>query len=173
MADMTSTSLSQKEKEVIAVGASVAAGCKPCTAHHVAAARHAGATDEDITWAVDDALDVRKSATEIMAGVALEQLGGDAGREGPQDSAKPLINELTSAAAAFAVSSTTDLETHVNAARQAGASDRQIELALSVARMIKRVANEKVEAAAEALTGSAAEVQASQAAAPKSGCGCS
>ena len=37
---MTMTS---KEKELVAIGISVAAGCKPCTDHHVAVARKARA----------------------------------------------------------------------------------------------------------------------------------
>jgi len=35
--------LTQKEKELGAVGASIAAGCQPCTAYHLRAARDTGA----------------------------------------------------------------------------------------------------------------------------------
>ncbi len=41
-------SITPKEKELVAVAISVAAGCKPCTDHHVAVARKARATDAAI-----------------------------------------------------------------------------------------------------------------------------
>ena len=47
-----------KEKELAAVGISVASGCKPCTNYHVKAVREAGASDEEIKQAVADALSV-------------------------------------------------------------------------------------------------------------------
>ncbi|HLE29744.1 MAG TPA: carboxymuconolactone decarboxylase family protein [Anaerolineales bacterium] len=55
----TETSLAPKEAELIAVGASIAAGCQPCTRFHFQAARAAGADDEEIRQAVRDALEVR------------------------------------------------------------------------------------------------------------------
>jgi AhpD family alkylhydroperoxidase len=53
--------LTEKQKELVAVGASIAAGCRPCTTHHVAAARAAGAGDVEIRAAVQTALAVRDS----------------------------------------------------------------------------------------------------------------
>ncbi|MFQ5580927.1 MAG: hypothetical protein ACE5FZ_09970 [Nitrospiria bacterium] len=48
--------------------------------------------------------------------------------------------------AALAVNCTTNLETHLQAAQAAGATDRQIQTALGVARAVKNVAGQKVEA---------------------------
>ncbi len=144
--------LTQKEKELVAVGASIAAGCQPCTAHHFRAARAAGATDIEIRQAVDDALCVRQSAAKVMAELAEKHLGGAPESDGPCCSEKPRIGELVSAGAAFALNCVTDLEIHVAAARRKGATERQIETALGIARMVKKVAGQKVEAAAEAIT---------------------
>ena len=58
--------LTEKEKELIAIGASVAAGCQPCTEYHVKSARSAGACDRSLTLAVETALGVRDSATRAM-----------------------------------------------------------------------------------------------------------
>ncbi len=58
--------ISAKEKELSAVGVSVATGCKPCTDYHVKAVRKAGAADDEIEQAVADALAVRRVATAIM-----------------------------------------------------------------------------------------------------------
>jgi AhpD family alkylhydroperoxidase len=40
--------ITKKEKELAAVGISIAAGCKPCTDYHMKAVREAGASDDEI-----------------------------------------------------------------------------------------------------------------------------
>ncbi len=55
-----------REKELVAVGASVAAGCKPCTTYHVKQVRETGASDEEIQQAIADAICVRNSAAKII-----------------------------------------------------------------------------------------------------------
>ena len=52
-----------KDKVLIALGASVAAGCQPCTEFQVKAARESGACEEGIQFAVEAALAVRQAAT--------------------------------------------------------------------------------------------------------------
>ena len=63
--------ITPKEKELVAIGISVAAGCKPCTDHHVAVVRKARATDEEIRQAANDALAIRRRAADIMQSHAL------------------------------------------------------------------------------------------------------
>jgi AhpD family alkylhydroperoxidase len=145
----TNGRLTRKEKELIAVGASIAAGCQPCTAHHFKAAREAGATEAEIRQTVDEALSVRDRATKIMARVAEKHLGNEAPLDEQQASSKPLMGALVSIGAALAVNCTTSLEAHLQAVRAAGATDRQIQTALGIARNIKKVAGEKVEAVAK------------------------
>jgi AhpD family alkylhydroperoxidase len=140
--------LTEQEKELIAVGASIAAGCRPCTSHHVAAAQGAGASEGEIRAAVDAALGVRDSARKGMAAFA-DGLLGAAGGCGCADcgSARSLLDELVSFAAACAVNSVVDLESHLAHARTAGATAAQIKMALSISRMVSRVAAEKIELA--------------------------
>ena len=142
----TNGSLTQKEKELVAIGASIAAGCQPCTTHLFEAVRQAGATETEIRQAVDAALDVCHSATKIMAGLAEMHLGTGRAVEEPGSSSKPLIGELVSVGAALAVNCVTNLETHLQAARKGGATERQIQTALGVARAIKKVAEQNAEA---------------------------
>jgi AhpD family alkylhydroperoxidase len=142
----TNGSLTQKEKELVAIGASIAAGCQPCTTHHFEAVRQVGATESEIRQAVDAALGVRNSATTIMAGLAEMHLGTGGAVEEPRNSSKRLIGELVSIGAALAVNCVTNLETHLQAARTVGATERQIQTALGVARAIKKVAEQKAEA---------------------------
>ncbi len=53
-------------KELIAVGASIAANCQPCLEYHVAKARENGADDRDIAQAVAVGRTVRKGAAGKM-----------------------------------------------------------------------------------------------------------
>jgi AhpD family alkylhydroperoxidase len=152
---MSAKGLSQKEKELAAVAASIAAGCQPCTAHHVEAARNAGATEDQIRRAVDDALSVRQNSTKVMANLAAELLGGEPETKAPCCDGDALIHELVFATAALALNCTTSLENHLKAAQRLGASDREIQSALGVARVVRKVAGEKAEAVLASLSGSA------------------
>jgi AhpD family alkylhydroperoxidase len=140
--------LTEKEQELIAVGASIAAGCQPCTTYHFRAARIAGADDEEIHQAVSNALRVRHSATRVMARIGGSHLGEVPTSETACCEDGTLISELISVSAAFAVNCTTNLETHLAAARQQGATDSQILTALKIACAVKGTAGKKVEAAA-------------------------
>ena len=62
--------LSQKEKGLIALAASIASGCLPCTEHNLQSVRQAGATDAEVLGAIDIALGVRNNATNILAEAA-------------------------------------------------------------------------------------------------------
>ena len=137
------------EKEMIAVGASVAAGCQPCTVHHIEAARAAGTCDKGMTLAVTFAAGVRRAAAEEMAAWAIEQLGGTAELADDWLTQNKLIRALVSAAAAFAVNSVPEFRRYAEAAHHHGATDRQIQLAVTIARKIKGVASEKIEAVAQ------------------------
>lgn len=164
----TNRILTQKEKELVAVGASIAAGCQSCTAHHFNAVRAAGATEAEIRQAVDNALCVRDSATRVMTGLAEKYLGTGQVTEEPCCSEKPLIGELVSIGAALGVNCTTNLKTHLQAARAAGATEQQIQTALGVARAVKKVAGEKVETAAKVVRPTEMEAET----VINNGCGC-
>ena len=139
--------LTEKEQELVAVGASIAAGCRPCTAYHVRAARIAGADKEEIRQAANDALDVRRSATASMAQLAAKQLGDAPESDATNCPEKSLMGELVSVSAALAVNCVTNLETHLTAAWQLGATVRQIQTVLDIARAVKSMAGKKAEAA--------------------------
>jgi AhpD family alkylhydroperoxidase len=144
--------LSPKDKELIAIGASIGAGCQSCTAHHIEAAREAHATNEEIREAIDQALVVRRRATRIMLGVAERLLGNEDAVESHEGRALPPVGELVSIAASVGLNCTSNLEMHLRAARKAGATTRQARVALSVARAVRKVAMGKADAVAKALT---------------------
>lgn len=140
--------LTETQQELIAVGVSIAAGCKPCTAYHLMAARAAGASDSEIRQAVSHALDVRDSATKMMARLADKLLGSAPEPAANTPAEESLTDVLVSAGAALAVNCGANLEEHLKAARQMGATDYQVQTTLTIARAVKNMAGQKVEAVA-------------------------
>jgi AhpD family alkylhydroperoxidase len=153
-----------KEHALIAIGASLAAGCQPCTAHHIKAARAAGACNRSVTLAVETGLAMRDSATRFMTDWAAECQGPRSEIDAEFRTQKQRIADLTAVAAALALNSAADLEKSLAAARSRGASSDEIEAALAIARTIRQTAQEKVEAVQVPA--------ASPCCAPASACGC-
>lgn len=58
--------LSDKVKELVAVGASITANCQPCLQHHVEKARGFGADSEEVKAAIEVGKRVRKGASAKM-----------------------------------------------------------------------------------------------------------
>lgn len=57
--------LEQKDKELVAIGASIGAGCGPCIDHHIPAGRDAGLTEPQLARAVE----VAEAAHRVAAGL--------------------------------------------------------------------------------------------------------
>jgi len=139
--------ITAKEKELVAVGISVAAGCKPCTDYHVKAVRKARASDEEIRQAVADALSVRNSAMKIMEAYALAHLVGEK-RQGSEPGTAGETNrlkELVSIGAAFGVNCVSSLEKHLAAAENMGISPEDVTKILKLSAFIKEKAASHVE----------------------------
>jgi len=142
-------SISIKDKELAAVGISVAAGCKPCTAYHVNGARKAEATDTEIETAVKDAYRLRVEAAELMQKHGLA-------KSRKEDTVtcveKPdRVRELLAVGVAFSVNCTTSLKKHLKAAETVGISAEEISEIVTLARFIKGMAASHVEKLVEAL----------------------
>jgi AhpD family alkylhydroperoxidase len=138
--------ISPKEKELVAIGISVAAGCKPCTDHHVAVARKARASDEEIRQAADDAFVVRRHAANIMEAYALAHLGEEREVAGFDFHGEPnRITALVCLGAAFAVNCVASLEHHLAAAGETGVSEDDIRQIVTLAAFIKQKAASHVE----------------------------
>jgi len=141
--------MSPKDKELIATAVSVAAGCEPCTKHHIKAARDVGASAHELETMVNIAIGVRERATRKMHGVAWAELDVTANGDGCACEAPAFALEaLASAASALAANCGSGVPGYLEASRKAGASERDGEVALGIARHIKKVAAEKNEEAA-------------------------
>jgi AhpD family alkylhydroperoxidase len=136
--------LNRHDKEVVAVAASIAAGCRPCTTYHRREARRAGVSEDDIAKAVAGAVCVRNGATEGMRrhGLGLEPPPTECGC-----GAGDRLAELAALGAALAVNCTANIEKHLAFARQIGVTEHDIRDAAAVANMIRGKAVEHAEAA--------------------------
>lgn len=67
--------LSQRDRELVAIGAAIASNCIPCIEHHVPEARKAGLTDEQIGVAVRVADSVRQVPARKVLDTAMRLLG--------------------------------------------------------------------------------------------------
>ncbi|MFQ5629906.1 MAG: carboxymuconolactone decarboxylase family protein [bacterium] len=160
----------QAEKELVYIGASVAAGCKPCTSYHVKKAREAGATDEEIEQATSVAIGVRVSAANVMAEHGQKLLGAAAGQDAKENGENTSrITELISIAAAFAVNCTSSLEKHLAAGRTVGITDDEIKSVLKGALFIKGKAASHVDRIEEKIGDAVAAEEKTE---DTCGCGC-
>lgn len=144
--------ITQKEKELAAVGMSVATGCKPCTDFHVKAARKSGASDAEIKQAMSDAVAVRRGATEVMEAYGLAHLGeGHPGADPDRIGTTTRVKELVCIGAAFGVNCVSTLKAHLEAAESVGISHDEITTVVKLSAFIKGKAASHVEHLAESL----------------------
>jgi AhpD family alkylhydroperoxidase len=152
-------SISALDKELVAIAVSIAAGCRPCTAYHVAAARKAGAADPAIETAVAGAVCVRTSATEGMRRQALEL---EALPDGCGCSVGNAWEELATLGASLAVNCTQNIDKHLAAVRASGVAQGDLD---EVFALVETIRARAIGHAKARFAGSSAD-----AAAPSNGC---
>jgi AhpD family alkylhydroperoxidase len=137
--------LTDKEKELVSLGASIASGCRLCTDAHVTESRRVGCSDEEMEQAMRDALSVRESAQVIMERHGLRAMGrkllgldegSDAG-ETIAEVSPTRMDELVPVAAAYAVSCEANLDAHAAAARDLGVTEKEIRAVVGISKFIK------------------------------------
>jgi AhpD family alkylhydroperoxidase len=125
-----------REKELVAVGISVAAGCRPCTDYHLKAARKTDASEGEVRDAIASAASIRRNAADSMERYAL-RTSADAAREGARGGFDR-VTALLAVGAAYAVSCTETLEERLGAAREGGIDEDELREVLELAAFIKR-----------------------------------
>jgi len=138
--------LTHKEKELVAVAASIASGCLPSTTQHIKLARETGASESEVLRSIYIASDVRDNATEIMAEAAQGNPVNEYPTRMQSGSMEGPIDDLVSMGAALACNSVAGLEYYLTKARIAGASTHQIQTVAGIARTIRKEAEEEANA---------------------------
>ena len=126
--------LSAEQKELVAVGASVGAGCQPCVSHHLKAGAQAGLDGEQLLAAVASAERVSAEAAVAMGDHTRDKLGTDV--TSPALLSR-LEEALASLGAALGANDKTNIERQLRAAAELGASRSQLEQAIETAHTVQ------------------------------------
>ena len=152
----TAERLSQKQKELVAVGASLGAGCIPCTEHHARAVREAGASEEEVRWAAGVGLAIKRESLDVMTALAADRLALPLApatsdlRDRAEDQSE--LGALVAVAAATAAHCVPALEREISEARRLGASEDNVRRAVRIGHAVREVGASKVDAAAARMT---------------------
>ncbi len=132
------TQLTDQEKELVAIGTAIGAGCQPCTQHHVRAALESGLSREEVQRAIDDAQMIRREG-----GIACANLGRRLLEIEQQESCwdrKPSDRgqALTYIGAAAGCNAGSLLTPYLAAAHDLGLSAEELQAALEVTELVKK-----------------------------------
>ncbi|MHC4094117.1 MAG: carboxymuconolactone decarboxylase family protein [Planctomycetota bacterium] len=161
-----------KEKELVALGISVAAGCRPCTRYHLKAVRKTDSSEEEIHDAIERAASIRRNAADSMERYALGN-SADGSKEGGCGGEFDRVAELLSVGAAHAVNCTDALDKHLSAARKGGITEEELQEVFRAAAFIKGKADHHIRKLAEYEEAGAESASEDQAAAASPCCGAS
>jgi AhpD family alkylhydroperoxidase len=142
-----SSTLDSKEKELVMVGASIAAGCKPCTKYHVKKALEVGLSKIDIRIAIENAYEIRLKAAKIMLSHGLNLLEIDEDIKNPETDYGEIRREeeLVAIAASYAVNCTSSLEEHISRGKEVGIGDNEITEIAELVAFIQKKAKSHVD----------------------------
>ena len=145
--------LEQAQKELVAIGASIGANCRPCIEHHVPAAREAGLSETQLVEALAIAEAVRDEAIALLSGTAHALLGRAGVAPAPRAvGATSQTSELVALGVSVGANSHPLLHLHVAAALATGLTAAEIEAALKMAEYVQhRAAEMTAEKAAQGL----------------------
>jgi AhpD family alkylhydroperoxidase len=160
-----------EQKELVAVGASVGAGCHPCVDHHLKAGAKAGLESEQLLAAVT-------SAERVTAEAAVRMGDHVRGKLGPTVTEPALLSRLEEAlaslGAALGANDARNIERHLRTALDLGGTKPQLEHAIETAHTVQEnAARIHLHEAERLLDALAAPVAASENEADSGdGCGC-
>jgi AhpD family alkylhydroperoxidase len=143
--------LQRKDKELLAVAASLAAGCIPCTRHHAVAVRDAGASEAEVGWAAAVGIAVKRRSLAIMGALAAELLSlPDSASDRARESAggESQLAPLVTLAAAVAAHCAPAVEESITRAQELGWTEQDIRRTLGVGRMVRETGARKADEAA-------------------------
>src|SRR3972149_2885890 len=152
------TVLGGREREVVAVGAAIGAGCRPCTQYHVRAGLKAGLSEEEVRLAVEEAEVLRIHAATSIADYARGLLGSPEERAAPLCSPTEPLQALAQVGAATGSNAGHALAWLLPYARGLGLTNEALSEAVEMAGVVKRMAGEFFGQDAERSLGGESEV---------------
>jgi AhpD family alkylhydroperoxidase len=131
---MDERGLSEQEKELVGLGASVGAGCHPCVDHHLKAAKKADLDDDRLRTAITSAQLVAAQAADDLALHVQRQLDVD---DLTPAAPAAIDMELAALGAAIGANDRTNIEGHMTAAAALGVTRSQLQQAIDVANSVQ------------------------------------
>lgn len=125
--------LSAQEKEIVAVGASIGAGCHPCVSHHLRAGAEAGLADDELLAAVTSAERVTAQAAVLLGDHARDTLGPDL----TPALLSRLEETLAALGAALGANDKSSIERQLRTALELGATPEQLRQAIATAHFVQ------------------------------------
>jgi AhpD family alkylhydroperoxidase len=150
--------LSDKEREYVAIGAAIGAGCRPCTQYHVNAALKAGLSRDEVRTAAEEAEALRVTAAVSVADYARGLLGDGEKRGHDFTDIYERSQALVRIGAATGGNAGPFLSEILPQARGLGLTNDVLGEAVEVAGMVKRMAGNFFEKDAQRALGRAEEV---------------
>jgi AhpD family alkylhydroperoxidase len=126
--------LTEEQRELVAIGASVGAGCHPCVSHHLKAGAKAGLSAERLLAGVINAELVAAESAERLTDHVRAQLGSEV-RE--PKATTPLDEAFASLGGALGANDLATVERQLLAARQLGVSRSQLRDAIELGRGVQ------------------------------------
>jgi AhpD family alkylhydroperoxidase len=138
--------LTNKEIELVYLGASIAAGCKPCTSYHFRKVKEAEASDDEIQNAISDSANIRDIAKREMETYAMNLLGISTQSEVKVDNQNlDRLTVLVSIGAAFSVNCTSTLNSYITFAESVGIANEDINNIFRASKLVKMKAASHVD----------------------------
>jgi arsenite methyltransferase len=160
--------LSIADKESVALGAAIGAGCHPCTQYHTQAALKAGLDAVEVRWAIEMAQVVRARGGVAVANVGRRILGVDQHELAAQGPPPCRGSALVWLGAAAGCNSGVLLAEYAAQAAALGVEGAELREAIDIAEMVKTQAGKFLQRDIERALGKAAEPVAG--AAPTASC---
>ncbi|MGC4119286.1 MAG: sigma-70 family RNA polymerase sigma factor [Myxococcales bacterium] len=170
----TAEILPTKQKQLIGVGAGIAAGCQPCTRSFAKGAKEAGACERGTRLALEAGLAARANATQAMTTFAWSEFAHPE-LDAAFRAERATLESLIGVAAAIAANSAALVGPSVTKALGLGATADQIRVAAEIGRAARRGAEREADNALTTALGGKVESAACCAPgteAPAGGCGC-
>ncbi len=134
--------LTQKDKELIAVGTAVSAGCQRCCDYHFRRVLEVGASLDEVKMAVIDATGSISHADEMMQRKAYELMDISRTNVDVSDKAGSRISALIKLGAAVASNCTPSIIQAIETARSADVSRDEMMVCIKLSKMVLRKAGE-------------------------------
>ena len=149
--------LSITDKELVALGAAIGAGCHPCTQYHTQAALKAGLDAVEVRWAIEMAQVVRARGGVAVANVGRRILGADQQELGEQAAPPCRGSALVWLGAAAGCNSGVLLAEYAAQAAAVGVGVSEVREAVEIAEMVKTQAGKFLSRDIERALGKAPE----------------